>query len=347
MKKLLLIAVAAILLVACGNKNAYTVTGTIEGGANGDIVYLQKSQMSDAFDSAKIEDGKFVFKGVQKTPEIIYVSAPTKKLLLNFVLESGNINLTVTKSDDRDLRTGTENNDKLQDALVKIMTTGGAVDEIFALAMTSDLSDEELVEVKKNLFPAIDEYNKVYEECTKDSETDFVAKYIASNRRKIELTEEDLDSRIKMIAEQRKATEKTAVGAKFTNFTGSDVNGKDVEFSTYVENGKYILVDFWASWCKPCIAEIPNLVKIYDKYKNQGFEIVSISVDREKNDWIKAMNDNDMPWSHLLDANGTASSIYGINSIPHIMLIDKDGQIIGRELRGKSLENKLEEIFGN
>jgi Thiol-disulfide isomerase and thioredoxins len=347
MKKLLLIAIAAILLAACVNKNAYTVTGTIEGGANGDMVYLQQSQISAAFDSVKIENGKFVFKGVQENPEIVYISAPTKSLFLNFVLESGNINLTVTKSDDRDLRTGTENNDKLQDALTKIATVGGAVDENFALVMTSDLSDEKIVEVKKNIFLAIDEYNKVYEECTKDVENDFVAKYIAANRRKIELTEEALDGAIKMGAEQRKATEKTAVGAKFTNFTGSDVDGKNVEFSTYVGNGKYILVDFWASWCKPCIAEIPNLVKIYDKYKNQGFEIVSISIDREKNDWIKALNDNDMPWSHLLDANGAASSIYGINSIPHIMLIDKDGQIIGRELRGKSLEKKLEEVFGN
>ena len=347
MKKTLLIALAAILFVACENKNAYTVTGTIQGGENGDMVYLQKSQMGDVFDSIKIENGKFLFKGIQEIPEIAYIAAPTQGLILNFVLESGNINLTVTHSDKEDLRTGTASNDKLQEALTKVATAGNAVDKILIPVLTNDLSDEEIAEAKKNAFPAMDEYNKIFEEYTKDSENNVVAKYIESNRRKIELSEESLDNMIKMGTEQRKATAKTAVGMKFTNFTGSDADGKEVKFSTYAGKGKYILVDFWASWCKPCIAEIPNLVQIYDKYKNQGFEIVSISLDREKNEWINALNDNNMPWVHLLDKNGEASSIYGINSIPHMMIIDKSGQIIGRELRGKSLDDKLKEIFGN
>jgi len=346
MKRVSLIALIAILFIACENKNTYTVTGTIEGGANGDMVYLQKNQMGDAFDSIKIEDGKFVFKGTQESPQVVYVTAPTQNLVLNFVLENGNINLTVTNSDDRDLRTGTANNDKLQEALKKITTASGIVDELFMSVMTTDLSDEEIAEVKKNIFPAIDEYNNIFEEYTKDAETDFVANYIASNRRKIELSEEILDNIIKSGAEQRKATATTAVGMKFTDFTGNDADGKAVEFSSYIGKGKYVLVDFWASWCQPCIGEIPNLVKIYDKYKDQGFEIVSVSIDSKKDDWTKALNKHNMPWVHLLDTNGEATSIYGITGIPHMMIIDKDGQIIGRDLRGKSLESKLEEIFG-
>jgi len=347
MKKNLLIAFAAILFAACGGKNAYTVTGTVEGGENGDMVYLQRNQMDDVFDSTKIENGKFIFKGTQEAPQVVYATAPTQSLILNFVLESGNINLTVTNSDDRDLRTGTANNDKLQETLKIITAASGVVDELFMSVMTTDLSDEEIAEVKKNIFPAIDEYNKIFEECTKDAETDFVANYIASNRRKIELSEENLDNIIKSGAEQRKATATTAVGMKFTDFTGSDADGKAVEFSSYVGNGKYILVDFWASWCKPCIDEIPSLIKIYDKYKYQGFEIVGISLDSKKDDWTKALNKHNMPWVHLLDTNGEAVSIYGITGIPHMMIIDKDGQIIGRDLRGQSLESKLEEIFGN
>lgn len=113
--------------------------------------------------------------------------------------------------------------------------------------------------------------------------------------------------------------------------------------------GKVVLIDFWASWCGPCRRENPNVVKLYQKYRDQGFEIYSVSLDKEKGAWLKAIKDDHLEWpNHVSDLNGWTSSggqTYGIMSVPSTVLIDRDGNIIARNLRGSDLDKKLEEIF--
>ena len=113
--------------------------------------------------------------------------------------------------------------------------------------------------------------------------------------------------------------------------------------------GKVVLIDFWASWCGPCRRENPNVVKLYKKYHDKGFEIYSVSLDKEKSAWLKAIKDDGLVWSnHVSDLNGWTSSggkTYGIMSVPSTVLVDKDGKIIARNLRGPELERKLAEIF--
>ena len=114
--------------------------------------------------------------------------------------------------------------------------------------------------------------------------------------------------------------------------------------------GKVVLIDFWASWCGPCRRENPNVVRLYDKYNVKGFEIFSVSLDKDKNAWIKAIKDDKLGWSnHVSDLkywSSEAAKLYGISSIPSTILLDKDGRIIAKNLRGRELENKLKEIFG-
>lgn len=113
--------------------------------------------------------------------------------------------------------------------------------------------------------------------------------------------------------------------------------------------GKIVMIDFWASWCGPCRRENPNVVKLYHKYHDQGFEIYSVSLDKNKEAWLKAIQDDGLVWpNHVSDLNGWTSSggkTYGIMSVPSTVLIDKDGKIIARNLRGSELEHKLQEIF--
>ncbi|MBQ9863927.1 MAG: AhpC/TSA family protein [Bacteroidales bacterium] len=115
--------------------------------------------------------------------------------------------------------------------------------------------------------------------------------------------------------------------------------------------GKVVLLDFWASWCGPCRQENPNVVRLYKKYHDKGFEIYSVSLDKEKGKWLKAIKDDGLEWpNHVSDLNGWTSSggkTYGIMSVPNTTLIDRDGKIIARNLRGSDLERKLQEIFGN
>ena len=112
--------------------------------------------------------------------------------------------------------------------------------------------------------------------------------------------------------------------------------------------GKYVLIDFWAAWCKPCREENPNVVRLYNEYKDKGFEVYGVSLDRSKDAWVEAIAADNLTWTHVSDLkyfNSEAASLYKINAIPATYMVDPEGKIIGKDLRGPSLENKLKEIF--
>ena len=113
--------------------------------------------------------------------------------------------------------------------------------------------------------------------------------------------------------------------------------------------GNIVLVDFWASWCRPCRAENPNVVRIYNKYKDQGFEIFGVSLDRSEDAWKQAIQQDGLTWHHVSDLkfwSSQAAQDYGINAIPYTVLLDQEGKVIAENLRGATLEGKLQEIFG-
>lgn len=149
--------------------------------------------------------------------------------------------------------------------------------------------------------------------------------------------------------EQRIAAERlTAIGKPAPAFTQDDVNGKPLSLADL--KGKVVLLDFWASWCSPCRAENPNMLKQYKIYKDKGFEILSVSLDAKKNDWIKAIEEDGLPWLHVSDLKGwnnAAGRLYGVRGVPACYLIDRDGKIIADNVRGEKLNEKLAEIFNN
>ena len=108
---------------------------------------------------------------------------------------------------------------------------------------------------------------------------------------------------------------------------------------------KYILIDFWASWCNPCRKEIPNLKKLYAEYADKGFQIISISIDKKKADWEKALKEEQLPWPNYLD-NGDIAATYKVKMIPTMYLIDTNGIMVGENLRGEALSEKLSQLMG-
>ncbi|AWW32607.1 cytochrome C biogenesis protein [Echinicola strongylocentroti] len=125
-----------------------------------------------------------------------------------------------------------------------------------------------------------------------------------------------------------------------------DPEGEEVKLSDF--KGKYVLIDFWAAWCKPCREENPNVVRLYNEYKEEGFEVFGVSLDRSKDAWVKAIEEDNLTWTHVSDLkyfNSEAAATYKINAIPATYMIDPEGKIIAKDLRGPSLENKLKEIF--
>jgi peroxiredoxin len=142
------------------------------------------------------------------------------------------------------------------------------------------------------------------------------------------------------------AAKKSAIGQPAIDFSQPDAEGKNVYLTSY--KGKYVLVDFWASWCGPCRAENPNVARAYSKYKDKGFDVLGVSLDDKKDKWEAAIQADNLPWTHVSDLKGwknAAAEQYGIRAIPQNILVDPKGNIIAKNLRGDALEKKLEEVL--
>jgi peroxiredoxin len=146
----------------------------------------------------------------------------------------------------------------------------------------------------------------------------------------------------KAMANKLDVTKKTAIGVIAKDFTQPDVNGKKVSLSSF--KGKYVLLDFWASWCGPCRAENPHVLKAYNRFKDKNFDILAVSLDEKKENWLKAVKDDAMPWTQVSDLLGwknQAAGFYAVSAIPQNFLIDPNGVIVAKNLRGDMLEKEL------
>lgn len=148
--------------------------------------------------------------------------------------------------------------------------------------------------------------------------------------------------RSEIVGQQHTESEDSTVNELIINFSMTDINGNDVDVVDEFAKHDITIIDFWASWCGPCVHEMPNLVKIYNEYKNKGLGIVGVSLDEDKRQWQNAVNSMNMTWIQLSDLQGwnnSAAQKYGIQAIPFTIIVDKNGNVLDAGLRGEELEN--------
>ena len=366
MRKLtyLFASAAAFLIVACGgHKAGYTISGTVEDGVNGDTVFLQEvvGRQLVNLDTAIINNGKFEFKGIQDSTVYRYLSHIAKDkdkeaLRMDFFLENGNIAVALTKDDDSAI--GTPNNDAYQLIRSQVDELNKKARDIYMTINDSSSPEQreaKMFEVNMLQEQMQDVYKKGIEKNITNPvgvqlfKQNFYSYTTAENEAFLNQMPDSLkkDPQIAQIEEVTNRQKNTAPGAKFINFEMPDAAGKMVQLSDYVGKGKVILIDFWASWCGPCIREMPELVQLSKEYKGKNFGIVGVSLDHNGDAWKAAIKKFDMTWPQMSDLKGwncEGAKLYAVNSIPCTVLVDGDGTIIARNLRGKALEEKIAEV---
>ena len=373
MKNYLTLAASALLLAACSEQPGYEISGTIaDSSMNGKYVYMVEYGMPEAapVDSALVENGAFRFNGTQAAPALRTIR-PTREgvrvrsimsgtnapFTSTFVLENGKIQVALLEEGSK--ATGTPENDAYQAVMNEVNDAQVTVKQLFEEAKQEDKAKVEAAEKKyEEINNKITESVKGYILNNADKQT--AAKLMFDYRYNLdENTQHEIIAKaspafkavpyIDGMIKHLEVLKKVAVGKKFTDFEMADAKGKMHKLSEFVGNGKdIVLIDFWASWCPPCRADMPNIVKVYNKFKNKGFNIVGISLDSKAEAWAKGVKDLHITWTQLSDLQGwknAGAKLYGVNSIPHTVLVDKDGTIIAKGLHGEEIGKKLEELL--
>ena len=339
---------------SCKN-NTYIVSGSVTGDdCEGCTVYLRHGET--IIDSTIVSDKRFSFSGEVAAPEMGYITvrngqrrAPSGLV----VLEPGKITIEIGEDG---LGQGTPLNDDQYENRSKIHEAYTA----FRSKMDAINADETLSEREKDkkLEEASDEYQVVYNK--------YMGELFAAHPNDIlgimpllrlggegkaafdslyAMAGETVRNAPQIVqeVERNRRLEETGPGKMFTDFTieNGNADGSSVSFSDYVGKGKYVLADFWASWCGPCKREIPNLAEVYAKFKGPRFEIVGVAVWDKREDTEKALTTLPITWPVIFDAQRVPTDLYGINGIPQIILFGPDGTIIARDLRGEEIGKTL------
>ncbi len=332
MKKLVLLA-AATLAVGCGANGGYTLKGNIEG-VDTKMVYLNvyDGVKENVIDSAEMkEDGTFEFSGKVDMPIVATLTNDKKNMFGMLFLENNDITIEGSANGESPMVVTGSENQIIYDSL------GAKIEKA--------VSEEE--------------FHSILNATIAENSDKVIAPFMVANALAYSLGANELQAYVdgfdksimesvyvKAIQDRIEKLKKTEVGQPFIDFTSKDVEGNEIALSSVVGEGKWVLLDFWASWCGPCRAENPHVVEAYNNYKDKGFVVFGYSLDQDGDDWREAVEKDGLEWTNVSDLalwGSAPSNAYAVSSIPSNVLINPEGIIVAKNLRGDDLTKFLEE----
>lgn len=376
MKHSLLFLAALVLVCSCNNNpDGYTIKGELRGDFDeGTQVFLKKTGDNGQpveFDTTLLTNGTFEFTGKNTLPELSYIFVGQIQGYTAVMLEKG----TITFSGQKDslgsaVVDGTVQNQIFSEYLETsrdLSERARSIQEDMQNAGASGGGEAAVTALRDEMLELQEEY-KTYEiDFIKNNPNALISallldRAISMNALEMDeiqsmydaLTQEIKDTapgkRLAGLVEDKKkadeAGKSTAVGAKAPDFSGPNPDGKTIALSEVM--GKVTLIDFWAAWCKPCRAENPNIVSVYEKYHDKGLNVIGVSLDRTAEAWKKAIVEDGLDWNHISNIayfDDEIAKLYSINAIPAAFLLDENGVIVAKNLRGSQLEEKVSELL--
>lgn len=358
MKHFLLLAATVFSAFACSTPNTYTVKGTVADSLfNGKYVFLVNSATGKPIDSSLVTDGQFTFTGPTDSLDIMRI-ALSRAYSADIIAQAGTI---LVELKDGSTVSGTPLNEELQKYKAEKDSLGRMVS-----GQMADLKTRQGDKIDEAQYDSI--LNKVYypmEQAITDKYLqghtgDALGLFVIWRSDKLyDMSLSQMDSVLNILGGKaqnfgplvkihtaKMNLENTQVGKMFSDFDALNPDGSAAKLSDYVGKGNYVLADFWASWCGPCRAEVPNLKEIYEQYKDKGLVVLGVNVWDKKASFEEAVQKLEMPWAQICNFDtATATDIYGISGIPHIILFAPDGTIQARGLRGQEMKSTVGELF--
>jgi peroxiredoxin len=344
------------------NTQKFTITGNVKGLAENSAVFVTDvSNPGDTLAETIAKGGQFVLSGHVAEPNLFEVNFGDAKKKAPLFMGNDKMSMVGSVADIKGLKTtGSSSNDDFVEFQGMFNPYFARINSVIGLANSPEgaKSKDSLFRVYKKL---ADTVQTALDQYIEKKHSSFVAPFVlvvlnqisedatvAQERRLHSLAPEVQKSYYaQYLQKQIDETKIGAIGTAAIDFVQNDTAGHAVSLSSF--KGKYVLVDFWASWCGPCRMENPNVVSTYKKFKSKNFTVLGVSLDKSKEPWIKAIKDDGLAWTQVSDLKywyNDAATKYHIQSIPQNLLIDPSGKIVGRNLRGPDLQSKLCELLG-